>query len=89
MLVGLQYATVGGEVPENGLPTWIQFVGILNPANAFTLAARGLVPEYAAITTLPESDAALLQHWVGLLVLLAWIVIPLAVGTARFRRADL
>ena len=89
LMIGLQYATVGATLPESGLPVWVQFVGLLNPANAFTVAARGLVPEYAAVTTLPESDAVVLQPTVAVGILLAWIVVPIALGYLRFRVADL
>ncbi|ADJ13996.1 copper ABC transporter permease [Halalkalicoccus jeotgali B3] len=88
-LVLLQFASVGQELPESGLPEWIQFVGLLNPATASGYAARALVPEFHALTLFPESDAFYLQNWVGLVVLALWVVIPLAVGYARFERMDL
>ncbi|MXR52348.1 ABC transporter permease subunit [Halovenus sp. WSH3] len=88
-LLVLQLATVGSELPEGGLPNWIEFVGLLNPANAFGYAARGLIPEFAEITRYPEPDAVFLQNWLGIVVLVVWVIVPVTVGYLRFRRLDL
>ncbi|MCL7419024.1 MAG: ABC transporter permease, partial [Halalkalicoccus sp.] len=88
-LVLLQFVSVGQELPESGLPEWIQFVGLLNPATASGYAARALIPEFHALTLFPESDALYLQNWVGLVVLVLWVVVPLGVGYVRFERMDL
>lgn len=88
-LLFLQLATVGSTVPDSGLPNWIEFVGLCNPSTAFPYAARALVPEFAEITLLPEPDAVFLQNWLGFVVLAVWLVVPLSVGYARFRRCDL
>ncbi|WP_336328276.1 ABC transporter permease subunit [Halovenus sp. HT40] len=88
-LLLLQLATVGSEVPDNGLPDWIEFVGLLNPSTAFPYAARALVPEFAEITLLPKPSAVYLQNWLGFVVLAAWLVGPLTIGYLRFERIDL
>ncbi|SDJ57611.1 ABC transporter permease [Natronorubrum texcoconense] len=88
-LLFLQLVAVGWELPENGLPEWIQFVGVLNPSTAVEYASRALVPEFHELTVFNESDALYLQNWVGLVVLGLWLVGPLAIGYARFRRTDL
>jgi ABC-2 type transport system permease protein len=89
VLLGLQVVTIGPELPPGTrLPDWIQFVGLLNPSTAFTFAVRAVIPEYYEITVFSESEAVFLQDWVGFVVLAAWVVVPLAVATARFRRLD-
>ncbi|UTF54868.1 ABC transporter permease [Natronosalvus rutilus] len=88
-LVFLQFLFVGQELPESGLPEWIQFVAILNPSTAFGYATRWAIPEFNEFVLFPESDAFYLQNRVGVVVLMAWIIIPLCVGYARFRRTTL
>lgn len=88
-LLFLQLVAVGPELPESGLPEWIQFVGLLNPSTAFEYATIALIPEFTELTTFPESDALYLEHWVGFPVLVAWIVLPLGVGYLRFKKTEL
>lgn len=88
-MLGLQLVTVGSELPEGGLPDWIQFAALWNPSTAFAYAAQALVPEFSDMTTFPESEAVFLQNWVGLVVLAVWLVVPLTVGYLRFERLDL
>lgn len=85
VLVGLS----GRSVTQDAAPAWVQVVGALNPASAFVYAVRSLVPEYAAVTTLPAAEAAGLRNWVGFVVLACWLVVPLFAGGLRFRAADL
>lgn len=89
MLLLLQLATVGSEVPEAGLPNWFPLVGLLNPSTAFMHAARAVIPEYHEITIYPETDAFYLQDWVGFVVLALWCLIPLIFGLYRFTNVDL
>lgn len=89
MLLLLQLATVGSEVPEAGLPNWFPFIGLLNPSTAFMHAARAVIPEYHEITIYPETNAFYLQDWVGFVVLALWCVIPLSLGYHRFNNIDL
>jgi ABC-2 type transport system permease protein len=37
----------------------------------------------------PESAAFYMQNWFVFIILVAWIVVPLAIGYARFSRIDL
>lgn len=89
MLLLLQLATVGSEVPEAGLPDWFPFVGLLNPSTAFMHAARAVIPEYHELTIYPETTAVYLQDWVGFVVLVVWCVASLGLGYRRFANADL
>lgn len=88
-LLLLQLVSVGQELPESGLPEWIQFIGVLNPSTASGYAARALIPEFHVLTLFPESNAFYLQNQIGFLVLVLWIVVPLWIGYARFERTDL
>jgi len=89
VLLLLQLAAVGRELPESGLPQWIVFVGLWNPSTAFSFAARAVIPEYYEITVFPETTAVYTQEWVGFAVLAVWTVVPLAVGYRSFTRGDL
>jgi len=88
-LYALQLLTIGPEVPAGGLPDWIPFLGVCNPSTAFVFAVRAVLPVYEELTFYPESSAWYLQHWVGIPVLVVWVLVPLAVGTVRFSRIDL
>lgn len=88
-MVGLQYATVGEELPPGGLPEWITFVAMVNPSTAFSEAASAVVPGHDQLTRFPEPDAVFLQHWVGFPLLALWVVLPLAAGYRAFARGDL
>jgi ABC-2 type transport system permease protein len=85
----LQHVFVDSELPEGGLPNWIRFIGLLNPSNAFRAGGRAVAEEFSVITTLPEADAPFLQDWIGIVVLVVWLVVPLVVGHLRFRRIDI
>ncbi|MFC4551213.1 MULTISPECIES: ABC transporter permease subunit [Halorussus] len=89
VLLVLQLAIFGREVPEAGLPDWFPFLGLLNPSTAFMHAARAVIPAYREITFYPEADAFYLQDWVGFAVLALWCLGALGLGYRRFRGADL
>lgn len=89
LLLVLQYAVYGAEIPETGLPDWFKFIGMLNPSTAFMHAAKAAIPEYSEITFYPEGSAFYLQDWVGFVILCFWGAVPLAFGYIRFNRMDL
>ncbi|UIO99692.1 ABC transporter permease [Halobaculum sp. CBA1158] len=89
LLLVLQLAIYGEEIPEAGLPDWFKFLGMVNPSTAFMHAVRSVVPEYETLTFYPEGSAAYLQDWVGFVILAGWCVLPLAFGYLRFERADI
>lgn len=70
------------SLPTSQPPEWVFVWNQLNPFNAFRSAVEGLVNE-------PLSAGFYHEPWFGVLVLLAWIVLPVAVGILRFERADL
>lgn len=67
-------------------PELYQFVLQLSPSAAYTLAGNALILDLGSASA---SEPFYLQDWFPLVVLLGWIVVPLAVGYWRFRDADL
>ena len=87
-MAALQWVFIGPLSPGRRLPDWIQFLGVLNPGNAFLFARRAIIPEYYEITVYPESPAFFLQDWIGFVVLSVWMVLPLGLGYQRFVRTE-
>lgn len=104
-LVAGTYYAVAGTLPAEPVPAWLLFVERLNPLNAFAVAAGMLdagavyplrvtfgLLRYDIGTILTGGGGTVpvyISDPVSLVVLLGWIVVPLAVGVARFRSVDL
>ncbi|ELZ13911.1 ABC-2 type transporter [Halovivax asiaticus JCM 14624] len=90
VLLALQLLFIGPSLPAGSqLPNWMQVINVLNPVTAFQYARQAVVPAFSELTRTPESSAVYLQDWIGFPVLLAWILIPLVLGSLRFERADI
>jgi ABC-2 type transport system permease protein len=89
LLLFLQLAIYGQEIPGDGLPDWFNFLGLVNPSTAFMHAVRSVVPAYRELTFYPDSAAVYTQEWVGFPLLLLWGLVPLGLGYYRFRTAHL
>lgn len=89
LLLVLQRALYGTDIPEAGLPDWFKFIGTLNPSTAFMKATRAIIPEYSEITFYPEGSAVYLDDWVGFLILILWGTLPLVLGYLRFAVTDI
>lgn len=63
---------------------WAEPFVALSPINAFSTLARAFDP-----TTAVQASGFHATGWFAALVLLAWAVLPLSAGYARFRDADL
>ena len=85
----LQWIFIGPLPPGSQLPDWLQFLGLVNPGNAFLFARRAVIPEYYEITVYPESTAYFLEDWVGFVLLFLWMLLPLGLGYQRFDRTDI
>lgn len=72
------------DIISGRLPEPIQFVFALSPGNAFSTLITGFVD-----TTQEVTGAWYLSEWIAAIVLLAWVVGPLAIGVFRFERRDL
>jgi len=73
-------------------PEWAEFLGSLSPGTSYSNAAAAVLPEDPRTAQAPAeagSDPFFLQNEFGLVILLAWLVVPLAIGYLRFDGADL
>lgn len=91
-LAGLEY--VLNDLLELGVSTdAIQFVGILtNPTRAYLLATLGVCPDsLTEIMALPvPTDLAwYVQPEIAVFLLIAWLIVPIAIGVRQFDRADI
>ena len=70
--------------------TFYQFVFVLSPAGSY-LNTEHLIFDAANYPQLPPvaSDAFYVQPWFSIVILLAWSLVPLAVGYWRFRDAQI
>jgi len=89
LVFGIKLLVVGGGLQDGGQPAWLEALLMLNPSSAFAYAARAVIPEYHELTSYPESNAVYTQDWVGFVVLIAWVFVPLSLGYLRFSRMDL
>lgn len=80
----LLYVLNGFSPPRGPTPEWVAVFGQLNPTNAFQTAVRGMLSGGSVPTAEFYTTA-----WFGVLVLLAWLCLPLVAGTLRFERSDL
>lgn len=74
-------------------PNWYPLLGLLSPSDAYVSGLTALLPDVARGTgqPIPGSgvDAFYADPAAGIVILLAWLAIPLAIGYAVFSRADL
>ncbi|ELY54758.1 ABC transporter permease [Natronolimnohabitans innermongolicus] len=84
------------EITQERLPDWALFVDMIDPGNAFqntitVLSSTGgdelgtAYPEYYFADDVPFY----LENWFSFIILLIWIVVPIAVALYRFDRVDL
>lgn len=67
-------------------PDWALFLSVIMPNSAFG-NANGIVADSLGATG--QSTPWFTEPWFGLLVLVAWVVVPVGLGYLRFRNADL
>jgi len=75
----VRYVAAGFAWPSTPRPDWLSFYGHLSPVDAYLSVLRA--------TGFPGAGGG--NGFVGVAVLLAWAVVPVVLGAARFRRADL
>ncbi|WP_226483139.1 ABC transporter permease [Natrinema amylolyticum] len=86
----------GQEVEMTRLPNWALFIDMIDPGNAYqntiTLFS-GLSGENIGTTfneaAFPDGLPFYLQDWFSLVILLFWIVVPMAVALYQFDRVDI
>jgi ABC-2 type transport system permease protein len=91
--LGVYYVVEGGmPTVTQGLPAWYFFVQMINPKNAYSTLSTHLVNPNTAtqIEQMLGGDIPFyLQEWFLVVILLAWLVVPVALGYWRFQRVDL
>lgn len=85
----LRYVVNGFSLPSAPAPTWAAFVLLLSPEMAYQHTVAALIPKLGMLTDVSGTDPFYLQNWFGFVILVAWVVVPLAAGYARFERMDL
>lgn len=86
MLVVL-LAVNGFSLPDPPWPGWYHALAGVGPSAAYGNAAGYFLPPEFADQV--QSQFGGLPEWYGLAVLLGWLVVPLALGIARFEQLDL
>ena len=96
LLTSLVLFAVEGEFFMQNPPTWHEVLVAASPMQAYESAMRSVMD--VEILTLfgggtggsaAPGDPFFLQDWFGFVVMLIWMVVPLALGYWRFERADL
>lgn len=93
--VGFHYLLEGTPWPDLGTqpPEWFIFYPRLNPMGAYDAALMGLLPDVvpqAVAQYYPSADVPFyLSGWFAIVLLLAWLAVPLAIGYLRFEGHDL
>jgi ABC-2 type transport system permease protein len=82
VLLGL-YWLLNGELEQFGEATWVEALQQLSPSTAVASAAEAV---FEGVST---ADPLLTQEWVGWVLAVVWVVVLLAVGRYRFRRANI
>jgi ABC-2 type transport system permease protein len=86
--MGIAFVLNGFALPTT-TPDWMFAVNQIPPSSAYTTGLYALIPD--AMGTIPGSqfDAFYATPWLGVVVLVFWMVVPLAIGLQQFNRADL
>ncbi|ELY65832.1 ABC transporter permease [Natrinema versiforme] len=86
----------GQQVERTRLPDWAQFINMVDPGNAYqnTITLFSSLSSDSIGTTFneaafPNGFPFFLQDWFSGIILLFWIVVPLAVAVYRFDRVDI
>jgi ABC-2 type transport system permease protein len=90
--LGALYLLEGRLIPPQEYPNWALFLSGLTPSAAYSTAMGAVLPESptAVLGIGPSGDVPFyLADWFGLVLLVAWAVIPVTLGYLRFRTADL
>lgn len=90
------YAAVTGGFPGQTVSVWYYYVEAISPTGAYGIAVTDVLAGSGGGVGMPGLDAridgpvpSVLSWWGMVGVLVAWALVPLAIGYLRFRRADL
>ncbi len=85
--IGIAWAANGFSMPQE-LPSWIFLVNQVPPSAAFTTGLSALIPVETSGAG-ADANAFYATPWIGVVMLVFWLVVPLAVGYWKFSKADL
>lgn len=91
---GLVFVTNGFAVPTE-YPAWYWLVNQVPPTSSFVTSLTALLPDITSGITagagpgVDQIDAIYATPWVGVVALVLWTVVPIALGYRRFAAADL
>lgn len=80
----LRYVFNGFNAPQGPPPEWTAVFTHLEPLNAYRTTISGFLPGRTVRVT-----EFYTTEWFGILVILAWLVLPVLVGLWRFNQNDL
>lgn len=85
------YLAYGSYTIPPDRPDWIAFLGMVNPDGAFARTVAGLLPSSSPIGGQIglASPPVYLTTWAGVVILIAWTVLPIVVSYFHFRTAPI
>jgi len=88
VLIGISW--ISRELPFlSNDPAWIDILAQIPPSAAYTTGLTALIPGDIGLADETTADAFYQTPWVGIVMLVLWLVVPLAIGYWRFSKADL
>ncbi|MFQ3295501.1 MAG: ABC-2 type transport system permease protein, partial [Natrialbaceae archaeon] len=89
---GIAYVTNGFAFPTT-MPDWMFVINQLPPSSAYNISLYAVIPDamdsQTATVAFEQFDAFYATPWLGVVILLFWIVVPVSIGLQRFKSADL
>jgi len=94
IVTGVAFIQAGFEfVPPSEYPEWAFILSQIQPSSAFGTALVAVIPDAprAAFGSVPaeQVDAIYATPWLGLVMLLVWLVVPPVIGYMKLEKADL
>lgn len=95
VVLGLVYVANDFVFPSvaSDFPAWIYPVSQIPPSSAFVTSLTAVIPDAPAqagnVPTAGAFEAFFATPWIGVVALVLWTVVPIALGYWRFQAADL
>ncbi|WP_136687581.1 ABC transporter permease [Halorhabdus amylolytica] len=88
VLIGISW--ISRELPFlSDDPAWIDILAQIPPSAAYTTGLTALIPGDIGPADETTADAFYQTPWIGIVILVLWLVVPLAIGYWRFSKVDL
>ncbi|GAA0249214.1 ABC transporter permease subunit [Haladaptatus pallidirubidus] len=78
-----RYVLNGVSTPRGGRPEWASFIDSLSPIQAYSTGIDTVVHSNGSVSSFYNTG------WFAILVLIAWAVVPIALGYLKFNQAGL